>query len=69
MSGENWAQRTATLKAIMREGGTIYRNRLTADQESVVPGLLEDDCLKQSGGKLTITATGRRAARGTLGRP
>lgn len=69
MSGENWAQRTATLRAILREGGTVYRSQLTRDQDSVVPGLLEDNCLKASGGKLTITKTGREVAKSTKGRP
>lgn len=69
MSTENWAQRTATLRAVLREGGTVYRTQLTRDQESVVPGLLADGCLKASGPKLTITATGRQIAKSTKGRP
>lgn len=62
MSREPWALRVAVLRAILREGGTVYRSQLTRDQQAHVPWLLNEDCVQDKGGKLTITATGRRMA-------
>jgi hypothetical protein len=64
VSEEPWVRRTAVLRAILREGGTIYRKQLNNDQEAHVPWLLSNDCVKAQDGKLTITATGRRMAKG-----
>lgn len=63
MSQEPWALRVAVLRAVLREGGTVYRSQLTRDQEAHVPWLVREDCLQEKGGKLTITATGRRMAK------
>lgn len=64
MSHENWFLRTAALRAVLREGGTVYRTQLERDYEAVIPGLISDGCLKVSGPRLTITKTGREVAKG-----